>query len=352
MAPRARIACICCVLALALPVLAAAAPTAYTVTPVAGKFTAAVDLNNAGQVAINNLGSDVPFRMGSIDDGTRSESIGTLGGAESFIHGLNNRGEAVGQSSTAAGVNHAFLYAGGRMRDLTVDHGIDSAVALNDSGDIAGQVGDRAAVLRADGTLDVFGPPSSRAAAINSAGDVAGYYAAPGAGDHAFLYAGGAFGDLGTPGGAFSVAAALNDAGAVVGYGFTAAGRQHAFFYDGAGIIDLAPASAASAAADINNRGSIVGTVDGRAFRYADGALTDLNTLLGPEAQFLLTGAVAINEQEQILARACDPTGTFCYTAVRLDPIPAIPEPRGALLLLAGAALLAARTAGARRRRR
>ncbi|MES2759932.1 MAG: hypothetical protein V4693_21375 [Pseudomonadota bacterium] len=349
MSPRVRIACICCLLA--LPVLAAAAPTAYTVTPVAGKFTAAVDLNNAGQVAVNNLGTDVPFRMGSISDGTTSESIGTLGGAESFIHGLNNRGEAVGQSSTAAGVNHAFVYAGGRMRDLTVDHGLDSAVALNDSGDIAGQVGERAAVLRADGTLDVFGPPSSRSAAINGAGDVAGYHAAPGAGDHAFLYAGGVFGDLGTPGGSYSVAASLNDAGAVVGYGFTAWAQQHAFLHDGAGLIDLAPSSAFSAAADINNRASIVGTMDGRAFRYADGALIDLNTLLGPDAQFLLTAAVAINDQEQILARACDPTGTFCVSAVRLDPIPAIPEPRGALLLLAGAALLAARAAGARRGR-
>jgi len=57
----------------------------------------------------------------------------------------------------------------------------------------------------------------------------------------------------------------------------------------------------------------------------------------------VLISAIAINDGQQILANACDPTGRFCYSTVRLNPIPAIPEPAGMAMLLAGSALLGLR---------
>jgi probable HAF family extracellular repeat protein len=337
-----RVLCAWLIALLAWPHLAAVAAPSYTVTPVAGKFTSAVDLNNAGQVAINNHDSNVPFRTGSIQGNNTSESVGTLGGSESAIRGLNNKGEAVGDSTTASGLNHAFLYSGGQIQDLTVAYGIGSAADINDRGDIAGQADEQhGALLHAGGMVDVFGPASTHAVAINNHGQVVGDFVADGAGIRPFLYSEGNFTDLGTLGGTFGVANAVNDAGSVVGNSsITGGGQNHAFVYDDGVMTDLAPSAGASTANGINSRGQIVGTMDGRAFLYANGLMTDLNTLISPDAGFLLVSGLAINDQQQILANACDPTGTFCTSAVRLDLIPLIPEPSSIAMLLAGSVLL------------
>lgn len=339
MSPKVLSTLLVVLLTLSQPPAAAGAP-GYAVTPVAGKFSSAVALNNVGQIAVNNLASDVPYRSGYIYGAAMVEEVGTLGGTESAIQAMNNKGEAVGHSQTASGANHAFLYSGGRIRDLTVAYGIDSAAGINDRGDIAGQAGERAAVLRADGTVDVFGPPGSGAGSVNKSGAVVGDYIIEDVGIHAFRYAKGEFSDLGTLGGTFSAPTAINDAGSVVGYSSIAVGQYHAFLYDDGVMADLAPSTRNSMANDINNHGQIVGTMDERAFLYANGTMTDLNTLIAPDAGVVLVSALDINDRQQILAYACDPSGTFCYNAVRLDPIPLIPEPSSIGMLLAGAVML------------
>jgi probable HAF family extracellular repeat protein len=322
----------CLIALLAWSQLAAATAPAYT---------SAVALNDAGQVAINNHDSNVPFRTGSIQGGGMSESVGTLGGSESAIRGLNNKGEAVGVSTTASGLNHAFLYSGGQIQDLTVAYGIGGAADINDRGDVAGQADEQhGALVHAGGMVDVFGPASTHAVAINNPGQVVGDYVAAGKGIHPFLYSEGNFTDLGTLGGTFSVANAVNDAGSVVGNSTITGGQNHAFVYDDGVMTDLAPSTRASTANGINNHGQIVGTMDGRAFLYANDMMIDLNTLISPDAGFLLVSGLAINNRQQILANACDPTGTFCTSAVRLDPIPLIPEPSSNAMLLAGSLLL------------
>lgn len=128
---------------------------------------------------------------------------------------------------------------------------------------------------------------------------------------------------------AYPTGVALNDAGWVAGY-FTEGGNpSHAFLYDGA----------SSTAYDINSFGAAVGAMDGRAFLYTDGKLIDLNTLINPDADLLLTSAIAINDREQILATSCDPAGVFCYNTMLLDPVPAVPEPSTAVMLLSGLGL-------------
>ena len=75
------------------------------------------------------------------------KDLGTLGGPKSLALDINNLGQVVGSADCldhAAGCNHAFLYASGKMIDLNslVDPAAGwillVATAINDSGQIVG----------------------------------------------------------------------------------------------------------------------------------------------------------------------------------------------------------------------
>lgn len=107
-------------------------------------------------------------------------------------------------------------------------------------------------------------------------------------------------------------------------------------------------ANLSSAAADVNNLGQIVGAgnlADGGAhgFLYENGELIDLNALIDPAAGWTIRDAAAINDVEQIAATACRADGCF---AVRLDLVPAVPEPSSFAMLAAGLVLGWRRGAG------
>src|SRR4051794_30777895 len=55
--------------------------------------------------------------------------LGTLGGTSSSAGAMNSSGQVVGQSSTAAGYNHAFLWQNGTMTDLETLGGLRSGAA-------------------------------------------------------------------------------------------------------------------------------------------------------------------------------------------------------------------------------
>jgi probable HAF family extracellular repeat protein len=320
-----------------LPFLVSAAPSHYTYSPASGKYSAAFDLNNAGQYAINNNAPEVGYGTASVSG---MEGIPSLGGKGTQIRDINNKGEAVGISATADGVEHAFLYSSGRTQDLTQAYGLSGVSAINDRGDIAGQTADSRAFIFRNGHVDVFGPLISTADAINNSGDVLVNYFSLGQPTRTAIYSNGSPSDLPRFGNAYPNGVALNDAGWVAGY-FTEGGSPtHAFLYDGAAIIELAPGAASSTAYDVNIFGDAVGTMDGRAFLYTDGKLIDLNTLIDPNADLLLTSAIAINDSEQILATSCDRAGVFCYSTLLLDPVPAVPEPSTALMLFSGLGVL------------
>jgi probable HAF family extracellular repeat protein len=146
--------------------------------------------------------------------------------------------------------------------------------------------------------------------AINENGDFVGYADRTGQSTvQAFLNSGGTYSNLGTFAGDYSKGSAINDAGTVVGWSTVGAGTSnaHALSYTvGGGMIDLGTlGGATSVANDINESGVIVGYsntgIINHAFRYAGGAMTDLDTLVGT---YGASYANAINEAGVVVGRS------------------------------------------------
>src|SRR5260370_690276 len=87
------------------------------------------------------------------------KDLGTLGGDRSFAFAINNRGQIVGESITASGNGHAFLFEDGVMVDLgTLPGGTTSfAFGINNRGQVVGEAttasGARHAFLFDDGVM-------------------------------------------------------------------------------------------------------------------------------------------------------------------------------------------------------
>lgn len=164
--------------------------------------------------------------------------LGTLGGSYSVAYGINDSGQVVGESETAAGQLHAFVW--------------DEGVGMVDLGTLGGS--------------------ASSAYAINNAGRVVGSARTANGELHAFLWRDGEMIDLGLlPGGSCTEATAINDAGQIVGMARTSASIyswQRAFLWENGVIMNLGVLDGASnsSAADINIRGQVVGTSGDRAF--------------------------------------------------------------------------------------
>jgi probable HAF family extracellular repeat protein len=109
-----------------------------------GKTTTATDLNNSAQV-VGHSQTRSGENHAYIYSGVLSD-LGVLqGGTQSFAYGINNAGQVVGASdSAAASTLHAFIYSGGRMRDLNslipANSGwvLTEAREINNSGQIVG----------------------------------------------------------------------------------------------------------------------------------------------------------------------------------------------------------------------
>jgi probable HAF family extracellular repeat protein len=262
--------------------------------------------------------------------------------------GLNNTTQVVGSSFTSPipGTGHAFVYSGGIMRDIgSLAGGTTTATGINDAGEIVGQSVLQEqfpfAFLYKNGVMrnlgSLRGSDRSDAAAINSAGQIAGTSGVgPSQGpngnqSHAVLWVNGIIMDLGTLGGLNSSGAAINDRGQVVGYSTLAGGDgpdgdYRGFIWSKGRMRDLGtpPDGRQVLPNGMNNHADIVGTYQKggaqRAFVYGvHGRMRDLTALVDPAQGWTITAAYDINDAGQIAGEACK-SSSYC-TAVRLDPV-------------------------------
>jgi probable HAF family extracellular repeat protein len=286
--------------------------------------------------------------------------MSTFGGPQSYVNAppnsfapiLNNRGMVTGWADTSTPdpypnfcfnpdcfVSHAFRWDHGQLRDLGAlptgassastwisANGLVSGFSQNGETDplIPGFPEVRAVLWQNGGITDLGvleGGYESIAQAVNNRGQVVGLFTNTnpdqfsmlglGYQVRAFMWQNGVMQDLGTLGGSDAQALLINERGQVVGWSYTSsdpgacAGAGLALTTDsyiweeGKGMRDLGSlGGTCTVAADINNRGQVVGTswLTGdqsyRAFLWENGELQDLGGSFGGDS----TGALAINQ--------------------------------------------------------
>ncbi len=273
-----------------------------------------------------------PLESRCLLSGYQLTDLGTLGGfGEAYAHGINERGQVVGDSPAADGNSHAFLWTpnspAGVMSDLGIPAGSSFSTArdINDAGVIAGYTNHSALIW--DGQMNVLPPlpgqTASRAFSINNEGDVVGwsgttYYT----GGNAVMWRRQAPPiQLGTVGTKPTVARAVNDSGTIVGMvGIPIVGQ--ASYWAGAYPVEIGDLdNNGSDPRDINNQGQVVGVSHIRDGQWLlshpflhrpTGSVQDLGTMgCGPNEKSY-GWATAINNQAQVVGiQGCVNTGTF-----------------------------------------
>ncbi|ODT83069.1 MAG: hypothetical protein ABS69_04705 [Nitrosomonadales bacterium SCN 54-20] len=251
-----------------------------TTDPLLSSYSGAVGINNAGQVIGNYPSTSDPegFFTWPHSFITGPNGVGTTG--LGFVAtGMNNSGTAVVgwdfPTEPFSTVYPAAVFSGGESRFshlLGPYDNYDKFLAVNNFGTIVGVASGHAV----RGVLDegiwtnigvLAGNYSSEAVGINEAGQIVGSYEANGV-SHAFITNASAteLTDLSTLGGLGSEALGINDSGQVVGWANTADGNRHAFVTgpNGEGMTDLnslvrlSEGGVLTTAMGINNEGQVI----------------------------------------------------------------------------------------------
>ncbi len=302
-------------------------------------------LNDAGEAA--GVSETPTAAIAAMFSGGKATSISTLGSSVSVANAINGSGQIAGWNSYNSDPNfdpQAFLYSNGSMLNInsaTLFPSGTEAYGINNSGEVVGtgyiSASNFHAFLYSGGKMKDLGPSGAfqaSAYAINTSGQIVGTYSLNSGASGTFLYTNGKMTMLPNPagsGGGFGVA--INDNGEIVGELFTATavGSHAAKFSNGAwtDLGNLAGAQGSEATA-INTAAQIVGTAifppiykpfrTGKhvPFISTTGGLVNLNTLIPAGTGFTLTDALAINDSGQILCDATNVSGN--EHAVVLSP--------------------------------
>jgi probable HAF family extracellular repeat protein len=274
-------------------------------------YSFATGINNQGEIIGDSGSSSFLYRNGSL---LRIEPL--PGDDSSSVFSMNDLGMAVGSSAKIgySTETRPFVYSRGEIRPIS---GIDDGIAygINKSGQIVGAARGFGPFFYGEGRMVSLGKEGGAAYGINNKGHVVGRTDT----DRAFMYRDGKMTELGTlPGHSYSSAQAINDKGQVVGISApTGMSDARAFLYPSngemVGLGTLESDDLYSVATDINESGVIVGfsgintdfyaTSGLRAFIYADGKMTDLNTLVYQCFEMTLTAATSTNDRGEIVGR-------------------------------------------------
>lgn len=345
---RAHCRGLCLMAALAVPAPALSAPV-YTITLLPSGFTPQ-DMNNAGQIVGNTR--DEAWIWSDSGTVNLSQIVPNI-----QVFAINNRGEVAGSYTTGSS---AFIFSDGRIRDIGTPPGLNFATprAFNDKGQLAGTAGnfpgETSRAFFYDGSMTAigtFGGDQGDGYGLNNSGTVVGSTALPTPPDsmlgerRAFVYRDGVLLPVEAPGAIVPVAFDINNSGAVVGgLSYPASNTFLPYIYTD-GVLDSLDGPNGWAQG-INDKGAVVGTwaasgaTRSQAFLYSEGRMTNLNDLATALPGWTLAQADDINDAGQILATVCSGIEFDCRP-VRLDPVPAIPEPGSAALLLGGLVVLA-----------
>ncbi len=250
------------------------------------------------------------------------------GAVHTFLQGINNAGQIVGQYTDSTGKSHAFLFSGGTFTTLTINiPGVtiinSFAGGINNLGQSVGGYNEHGFLLSGGTatTIDVPGANFTNPLGINDSGQIVGRYCSAcffgiAAG---FLFSGGSFQTIpAAPGALFSAtdAQGINNSGQIVGAFETGDGRVHGYLLS-SGIggtfttIDR-PGVPGNAALGLNNSGQIVGSSFGggfpqEAFLFSGGTFTTI----APPGALPPIVARAINDSGQIVGYFSDNAGKF-----------------------------------------
>jgi probable HAF family extracellular repeat protein len=203
------------------------------------------------------------------------EAVNIAGTTEQSAFGVNDSGEIVGAYADSAAVLHGYLLSGGTFTTMNVPFPTatgTSPFGINNAGEIVGYWLDSTTghgFLLSSGTYTSFDYPGAAftiASAINSRGDIVGYYSDTSGVYHGFLLSGGTYTSIDEPGATATEANGINDAGEIVGiYCQTSqcaanfSGFQGFFLKAGEFSDVTIPGAKANGPVGINNKGVIIG---------------------------------------------------------------------------------------------
>lgn len=142
--------------------------------------------------------------------------------------GINDAGDIVGGYSGTDGRTHGYLLSGGTYTTLDPSGAVFTvARAINSRGDIVGFFFDNsglhgfltnASTLTSFTTINFPAAVATQATGLNDAGDIVGLYLDTSGGIHGFLLSGGKFTSFDVPGALATLAWGINNVGQIVGF--------------------------------------------------------------------------------------------------------------------------------------